>query len=67
MRLSRTLGRTSAAFDDPNLVSSGGLVLGCVFARAYPPSTLGSFLRKLIFGRVRRLDAVASRFLIAPA
>lgn len=26
MRLSHTLGRTSAAFDDPNLVSAGGLV-----------------------------------------
>lgn len=26
MRLSHTLGRTSVAFDDPNLVSTGGLV-----------------------------------------
>ena len=26
MRLSHTLGRTSVAFDDPNLVSAGGLV-----------------------------------------
>ena len=26
MRLSHTLGRTSIAFDDPNLVSAGGLV-----------------------------------------
>jgi hypothetical protein len=33
------------------------------FARAYPPSTLGSLLRTFTFGHVRRLDAVASRFL----
>ena len=122
MRLSHTLGRTSAAFDDPNLVSAGGLVpvlalaesaglrdlvddhltvptdkganaglkvaslvggmvagadsiddlallrhggMGRVFARAYAPSTLGSFLRAFTFGHVRQLDAVASRFLIA--
>src|SRR3954469_21026619 len=120
MRLSHTLGRTSAAFDDPNLVSAGGLVpvlalaesaglrdladahvtvptdkganaglkvaslvagmvagadsiddmallrhggMGRVFARAYAPSTLGSFLRSFAFGHVRQLDAVASRFL----
>lgn len=124
MRLSHTLGRTSVAFDDPNLVSSGGLVpvlalaesaglrdladqhltvptdkganaglkvaslvggmvcgadsiedmallrhggMGRVFARAYAPSTLGSFLRAFTFGHVRQLDAVASRFLIALA
>ena len=124
MRLSHTLGRTSAAFDDPNLVSSGGLVpvlalaesaglrdladehlsvptdkganaglkvaslvggmvagadsiddmavlrhggMGRVFARAYAPSTLGSFLRAFTFGHVRQLDAIASRFLIALA
>ena len=124
MRLSHTLGRTSVAFDDPNLVSSGGLVpvlalaesaglrdladehltvptdkganaglkvaslvggmvagadsiddmallrhggMGRVFARAYAPSTLGSFLRAFTFGHVRQLDAVASRFLIAVA
>jgi Transposase DDE domain group 1 len=124
MRLSHTLGRTSAAFDDPNLVSSGGLVpvlalaesaglrdladeyltvptdkganaglkvaslvggmvagadsiddmallrhggMGRVFARAYAPSTLGSFLRAFTFGHVRQLDAIASRFLIAVA
>jgi hypothetical protein len=124
MRLSHTLGRTSVAFDDPNLVSSGGLVpvlalaesagladladehlsvptdkganaglkvaslvagmvagadsiddmgvlrhggMGRIFARAYAPSTLGSFLRAFAFGHVRQLDAVASRFLIALA
>lgn len=122
MRLSHTLARTSVAFDDPNLVSSGGLVpvlalaesaglrdladehltvptdkganagvkvaslvggmvagadsiddmallrhggMGRIFARAYAPSTLGSFLRAFTFGHVRQLDAIASRFLIA--
>lgn len=124
MRLSHTLGRTSVAFDDPNLVSAGGLVptlalaesaglrnladehlsvpadkganaglkvaslvggmvagadsiddmallrhggMGRIFARAYAPSTLGSFLRSFTFGHIRQLDAVASRFLIALA
>ena len=38
-----------------------------VFARAYAPSTLGSFLRAFTFGHVRQLDAVASRFLTALA
>ena len=121
MRLSHTLGRTSVAFDDPNLVSAGGLlpvvalaesgglrtladehltvptdkganaglkvaslVAGMVagadsiddmallrhggmsrlFAKAYAPSTLGSFLRAFTFGHVRQLDAIASRFLV---
>jgi hypothetical protein len=111
---------TSAVFDDPNLVSSAGLVpvvalaraagltalaarhlsvptdkganaglkvtslvagmvagadsiddmailrhgaMGRIFANAYAPSTLGSFLRAFTFGHVRQLDAVASRFL----
>lgn len=124
MRLSHTLGRTSVAFDDPNLVSAGGLVpmlaladsaglrdladehltvptdkganaglkvtslvagmvagadsiddmallrhggMSRVFARAYAPSTLGSFLRTFTFGHVRQLDAIASRFLLALA
>ena len=124
MRLSHTLRRTSVAFDDPNLVSAGGLVpvlalaeaaglgdladehltvptdkganaglkvaslvggmvagadaiddmallrhggMSRVFARAYAPSTLGSFLRTFTFGHVRQLDAIASRFLIAVA
>src|SRR6187551_2897392 len=122
MRLSHTLGRTSVAFDDPNLVSAAGLVpvlaladgaglrrladehlsvptdkgahaglkvaslvagtvagadsiddmallrhggMGRIFARAYAPSTLGSFLRAFTFGHVRQLDAVAARFLLA--
>ncbi len=124
VKLSHTLRATSAAFDDPNLVSTGGLVpvlalaesaglrdladqhlsvptdkganaglkvaslvggmvagadsiddmallrhggMGRVFARAYAPSTLGSFLRAFTFGHVRQLDAVASWFLIAMA
>ena len=124
MKLSHTLTRTSAVFDDPNLVSPAGLVpvlaladraglrqlvdehlsvpsdkganaglkvaslvagmvagadsiddmallrhggMGRVFARAYAPSTLGSFLRAFTFGHVRQLDAVASRFLLALA
>jgi hypothetical protein len=124
MRLSHTVGRTSVAFDDPNLVSAGGLVpvmaladraglrdladehltvptdkganaglkvaslvagmvagadsiddmallrhggMSRLFAKAYAPSTLGSFLRSFTFGHVRQLDAVASRFLIAIA
>ena len=124
VKLSHTLRSTSAVFDDPNLVSAGGLVpvlalaesaglrdladehltvptdkganaglkvaslvggmvagadsiddmallrhggMGRVFARAYAPSTLGSFLRAFTFGHVRQLDAVASRFLLALA
>ncbi|WP_459971254.1 IS1380 family transposase [Nocardioides pyridinolyticus] len=124
MKLSHTLRASSAAFDDPNLVSAGGLVpvlalaesaglrdladehltvptdkganaglkvaslvagmvagadsiddmallrhggMGRVFARAYAPSTLGSFLRTFTFGHVRQLDAIASRFLTALA
>lgn len=120
MQLCHTPRATSAVFDDPNLVSSAGLVpvlalarsaglqeladqhlsvptdkgansglkvsslvagmvagadsiddmallrhggMGKVFAHAYAPSTLGSFLRSFTFGHVRQLDAVASRFL----
>ncbi len=120
MQLCHTPRATSAVFDDPNLVSSSGLVpvlalarsaglheladrhltvptdkganaglkvaslvagmvagadsiddmallrhggMGRVFANAYAPSTLGSFLRTFTFGHVRQLDAVASRFL----
>jgi hypothetical protein len=119
VQLSHTSGRTSAVFDEPNLVSSAGLVpvvalarsagldelaqqhltvptdkganaglkvtslvagmvagadslddmallrhggMGRIFAKAYAPSTLGSFLRAFTFGHVRQLDAVASRF-----
>ena len=121
MKLSHTLTSTSVVFDDPNLVSAGGLVpvlalaesaglrgladahlrvpadkganaglkvaslvggmvagadsiddmallrhggMSRIFARAYAPSTLGSFLRAFTFGHVRQLDAVASRFLV---
>jgi len=124
VKLSHTIRATSVAFDDPNLVSAGGLVpvlalaesaglvdladehlsvptdkganaglkvaslvggmvagadsiddmallrhggMGRIFARAYAPSTLGSFLRAFTFGHVRQLDAVASRFLVALA
>jgi hypothetical protein len=124
MQLSHTPRSTSAVFDDPNLVSSAGLVpmlaladraglreladahlsvptdkganagakvaslvagmvagadsiddmailrhggMGRLFARAYAPSTLGSFLRAFTFGHIRQLDAVASRILLALA
>src|SRR3954452_8698564 len=113
MQLSHILGRTSAVFDDSNLVSSAGLVptlaladraclrelaeehlsvptdkganaglkvaslvggmvagvdsiedmgllrhggMGRLFAKAYAPSTLGSFLRAFTFGHIRQLD-----------
>src|SRR6476661_2315116 len=49
------------SIDDMAVLRHGGM--GRVFVRAYPPSTLGSFLRALAFGHVRQLDAVASRFL----
>jgi hypothetical protein len=51
------------SIDDMALLRHGGM--GRVFARAYAPSTLGSFLRAFTFGHVRQLDAVASRFLLA--
>jgi len=47
------------------LLRHGGM--GRIFARAYAPSTLGSFLRAFTFGHVRQLDAVATRFLVALA
>jgi len=122
VQLSHSLRATSTVFDDPNLVSSAGLVpllaladraglreladehlsvptdkganaglkvaslvagmvagadsiddmallrhgaMSRLFAHAYAPSTLGSFLRAFTFGHIRQLDAVASRFLIA--
>jgi Transposase DDE domain group 1 len=49
--------------DDMALLRHGGM--GRVFAGAYAPSTLGSFLRAFSFGHVRQLDAVAARFLVA--
>jgi len=49
------------SIDDMALLRHGGM--GRVFANAYAPSTLGSFLRAFSFGHVRQLDAVASRFL----
>ena len=124
MRLSHSPGRTSVAFDDPNLVSAGGLLpvlalaesaglrdladehltvptdkganaglkvaslvagmaagadsiddmallrhggMRRIFAKAYAPSTLESFLRAFTFGHVRQLDAIASRLLITLA
>jgi hypothetical protein len=53
------------SIEDMALLRHGGM--GRVFASAYAPSTLGSFLRSFAFGHVRQLDAVASRFLIALA
>src|SRR3954449_2340993 len=50
------------SIDDMALLRQGGM--GRLFANAYAPSTLGSFLRSFIFGHVRQLDAVASRLLI---
>jgi hypothetical protein len=35
-----------------------------LFAGAYAPSTLGSFLRAFTFGHVRQLDALAARWLV---
>jgi hypothetical protein len=51
------------SIDDMTLLRHGGM--SRVFARAYAPSTLGSFLRAFTFGHVRQLDAVATRFLVA--
>jgi hypothetical protein len=53
------------SIDDMARLRHGGM--GRIFARAYAPSTLGSFLRAFTFGHVRQLDAVASRFLVALA
>jgi DDE family transposase len=49
------------SIDDMGLLRHGGM--SRVFAAAYAPSTLGSFLRAFTFGHVRQLDAVAARFL----
>jgi hypothetical protein len=53
------------SIDDMALLRHGGMRR--VFGHAYAPSTLGSFLRAFTFGRVRQLDAVASRFVAALA
>ena len=53
------------SIDDMALLRHGGM--GRIFARAYAPSTLGSFLRAFTFGHIRQLDAVAARFLVALA
>ncbi|MHB1289504.1 IS1380 family transposase [Georgenia sp.] len=53
------------SIDDMALLRHGGM--GKVFAGAYAPSTLGSFLRSFTFGHVRQVDAVASRFLLGLA
>src|SRR5215218_974407 len=53
------------SIDDMALLRHGGM--GRIFARAYAPSTLGSFLRAFSFGHVRQLDAVTARFLLGLA
>ena len=53
------------SIDDMAVLRHGGM--GRLFASAYAPSTLGSFLRTFAFGHIRQLDAVASRFLLALA
>jgi len=64
---SLVLGMVAGAdsIDDMALLRHGGM--SRVFAKAYAPSTLGSFLRSFTFGHVRQLDAVAARFLLALA
>jgi hypothetical protein len=47
------------SIEDMHLLRHGGM--GRLFARAYAPSMLGSFLRSFRFGHVRQLDAVAAR------
>jgi len=49
------------SIDDMALLRHGGMKR--LFTAGYAPSTLGSFLRSFMFGHVRQLDAVASRFL----
>ncbi len=49
------------SIDDMALLRHGGMKR--LFTACYAPSTLGSFLRAFTFGHVRKLDAVASRFL----
>jgi hypothetical protein len=47
------------SIEDMHLLRHGGM--SRLFASAYAPSTLGSFLRSFRFGHVRQLDAVAAR------
>jgi len=49
-------------FDVMDLLRHGGM--GRLFSAGRAPSTLGTFLRAFMFGHVRQLDAVASRFLV---
>jgi hypothetical protein len=46
---------------DMDLLRHGGM--GRLFTDIRAPSTLGTFLRRVSFGHVRQLDAVAARFL----
>jgi hypothetical protein len=50
------------SIDNMALLRHGGMKK--LFAGAYAPSTLGSFLRSFTFGHVRQLDAVARRWLV---
>lgn len=50
------------SIDDMALLRHGGMKK--LFAGAYAPSTLGSFLRAFTFGHVRQLDAAAWRWLV---
>lgn len=50
------------SIDDMAVLRHGGMKK--LFAGAYAPSTLGSFLRAFTFGHVRQLDAVAGRWLV---
>jgi hypothetical protein len=50
------------SIDDMALLRHGGMKK--LFAGAYAPSTLGSFLRAFTFGHVRQLDALAARWLV---
>lgn len=53
------------SIDDMALPRHGGIKK--LFFGTYAPSTLGSFLRAFTFGHVRKLDAVAWRWLVNAA
>jgi hypothetical protein len=55
------LKRKSDSIADMDLLRHGGM--GRLFTGIRAPSTLGTFLREFPFGHVRKLDAVAARFL----